>query len=298
MTLRLKADFFADWNAHLRTLLLAQGWSNAEVEEIPDADVAARFFDASRRKIAVRPRAVELADDFSCPPDHQAGWDALHAKIRDGLDLNPHLSLQHASLHNLDGLLAEWGVHHFHLGVGPHLRNPAFTERTRPVVFGLVTDSTFHAINVFSHGRGYQPFTDNSVLESIHRNWPNLIEKYRAKAVTGEAWTPEQRKHLRSSNANVVSKVADGTAYIPIAGGVMASGVSAEAMRAADAYFYRIRRLQGQVESKLNTEILPALRLNGYSDAPEVHATLQVTEAGDLQVYIPKYDVIVRTEAG
>lgn len=292
MTPWLNMDFIADWIAHLRTLLLAQGWPAAEVEALRDDDVPAHYYDATRRQIAEVPRDIRLADDFSCPPDHQDGWEALQDKIRFGHDLNPHRSVRHASLHNPDGLLGEWGIHHFHLGVGPYRNDPAFVQRTGPILFGLVTDDTFYAIGVFAHGTG--AFTDNDVLETIHRNWPDVIARYRVNGVSGEAWSPEQRKRLRSAHANVLSRVADGTVYAPTAGGVMASGMNAEAMRAADFWYYRLRAIQDEVQTKLETEILPSLQLNGYVDAPEVEARLQASDTGELQVFFPAYDVIVR----
>lgn len=170
--------------------------------------------------------------------------------------------------------------------------DPAFVKRSGPLLFALVTRHTLYAIGIFAHGPG--AFADNGVLETIHRNWPELIEKYRVNRVSGEAWSPEQRKRLRSANANVLSKVADGTVYAPTGGSVMASGMNAEAMRTADFWFYRLRVIQDDVQSKLESEVLPSLRLNGYVDAPDVEARLQVGDAGGLQVFFPAYDVIVR----
>ena len=288
----LKADFIADWIAHLRILLGTQGWSATDVAGLADNDVPAHYFDAAGRRIAAVPRAIVFADVFSCPPQNQAGWDALQEKIRSGQDLNPHLSVRHASLLNPDGLLAEWGIHHFHLGVRPHPKKLGFVERSGPTVFGLVSDHTFYALGVFPHGS----FADNDILEAVHRNWPELIARYKVNGVTGEAWTREQRTNFRRSNANVMSVVADGTVYMPTTGGVMASGMNAEAMRAGDFWYYRLRAVQEDVQSKLEAEILPSLRANGYTDAPEVEARLRFAAPGELQAFFPDYDVIVRIQ--
>lgn len=290
----LKANFIADWIAYLRTLLAAQGWSADEVAGLADDDVPAHYFDAARRRIAAVPRAIVLADNFSCPPQNQAGWDALRQKIRAGQDLNPHLSLRHASLLNPDGLLAEWGAHHFHLGVAPHPTQPGFIERSGPLLFGLVASDTFYAIGIFGHGA--RSFADSDILEIIHRNWPDLIARYKANGVTGGAWTEEQRTNLRRANANVMSVVSDGTVYMPTTGGVMASGMNAEAMRAADFWYYRLRAIQEDVQTKLEAEILPSLRANGYTDAPEVEARLRFAAPSELQAFFPYYDVIVRIQ--
>jgi hypothetical protein len=208
---RLKANFEADWITHLRSdLVNVQGWPAAEVASLDDRDVRLRYFDAQRRRIAPAPRTTKIADDFVCPPEHQTGWKALQGKVRKGEDINPHLSKRHASLLNPDGLLAEWGVHHFHLGVASDPMQPAYVGRTGPLLYALVTDQTFCAINVYTH----QSFEDSGILESIHRNWPEMISRYRMKRVTGGAWNQAQRRAFRNKNANVFVTTADGTVYM------------------------------------------------------------------------------------
>jgi hypothetical protein len=92
--------------------------------------------------------------------------------VRKGEDLNPHLSLGHASLFNPDGLLAEWGVHHFHLGTEPHPTNPYYVNRSDSTVFALVDDNALCAINVYPHKNHWEGV---AIIESIHRNWPDLV---------------------------------------------------------------------------------------------------------------------------
>jgi hypothetical protein len=126
---RLKANFEADWLLHLRERMIkVQGWSAAQVSALGDGDVCFRYFDALRRRITAVPRAVTVADDFVCPPEHQAGSNELQKKVRKGQDINANLSKRHASLVNLDGIMAEWGVHHFHLGVTVDSKNPVSME--------------------------------------------------------------------------------------------------------------------------------------------------------------------------
>jgi hypothetical protein len=113
---KLKADFESDWIAHLRGQL-ARVWGAAEVERLLDRDVPNYYFETFRRRLARRERVIKIADNFQCPWEAEAGWRVLQNKVRQGDDLNPHLSRRHASLANNDGLLAEWGVYHFHLGL-------------------------------------------------------------------------------------------------------------------------------------------------------------------------------------
>jgi hypothetical protein len=128
-----------------------------------------------------------------------------------------------------------------------------------------VNDQTFCAINLYSH----QDFEDTSVLEIIHSNWPDLISRYRVRGVTAGSWSAAEKRAFRMKNGNVLTAVADGTVYMPISGGVMASGVSAEAVRLADFGRDRIRALQTSFELKL-PELLPALAKHGYTGEDEV----------------------------
>jgi hypothetical protein len=115
-----------------------QGWETSEVERINDRDICTYFFESLRRRIAPQARALKIADDFQCPVAEEPGWKDLQDKVRKGEDINPHLSDRHASLFNKDGLLAEWGVHHFHLGTEPNSKKPSYVKRTGPLVYALV----------------------------------------------------------------------------------------------------------------------------------------------------------------
>jgi hypothetical protein len=230
---------------------------------------------------------VKIADEFNCPAGDLAGWKALQQKVLNGEDLNPHLSKRHASLFNNDGLLAEWGVHHFHLGTGPDRNDPSFVRRTGPLVFALVDDEVFCAINVFAHG---DSFEDVAIVECLHRNWPEMIRRYRGKGVTGATLDKTQRRAIRGKNGNVLVAVKDGTVYMPIGGGVAASGVKMESVICADKWHIEIQSLEGRFENQLG-ELMPILEQCGYGGEDEVEAELKITETG-YQVLFPKYGIL------
>lgn len=176
-------------------MIQVQGWEATEVGRLDDRDVRNYFFEARHRRLAPHARVLKIADDFQCALSEEAGWKALQDKVRKGEDLNPHLSKGHASLFNNDGLLAEWGVHHFHLGTKPDRCNRNFVKRTRWQVFALVDDNTFCAINVYPHGPDERHFEEVGIIESIHRNWPDIISAYRLNA-TAETGTKRKGRHL------------------------------------------------------------------------------------------------------
>src|SRR5690242_456530 len=101
---KLKADFWADWIAALRDRMVRlQGWDAIEVQGLDEKSVPAHYFESSRRRLALRPRILEIADDFRCPLDMSEGWSYFQDKVVKGVDLNSHLSLGHASMRNPDG---------------------------------------------------------------------------------------------------------------------------------------------------------------------------------------------------
>src|ERR1700760_855441 len=137
----LVADFRADLQAMARQHLTAD-WGTA-VAAISDEDILIAYFDALRRRPAMRPRKIWIADDFACPPGYRAGWEQLQKKVIGGGDFGPHLSKGHARLGTLDGLLNEWNVHHLHLGTAPSPRDPYLIERSGPVLFARITGDDF-----------------------------------------------------------------------------------------------------------------------------------------------------------
>lgn len=284
---RLKANFVADWVAHLRQDLVgSQQWSACEIAGLSDSDVPVRYFDAQRRRIALAPRTIRVADDFICPPEQDAAWKALQEKIVRGEDINPHRSTRHASLYNSDGLLSEWGVHHFHLGTAPHPKHVDFVSRTGPLVYAFVTDRAFCAINVYTH----QSFEDSAILESIHRNWPELISRYRAKGVTGGEWSKEQRKAFRRKRANVMTRTKDGTVYMGIGIGTTAAGINLEAIKQADYWQDWWQTFQETFEKQSFPKLLPRLEQQGLAGEEEVEAELKLSRDG-VQVFFPKYQL-------
>jgi hypothetical protein len=284
---KLKANFLSDWITHQRThMIQIQGWDASKIECLEDRDISIYFFESLRRRLAPQTRVLKIANDFQCPLSEEAGWKALQDKVGKGEDLNPHLSYRHASLFNNDGLLAEWGVHHFHLGTAPDLKNPSYAKRTGSLVYALIDDNTFYAINVYTH----KNFEDISVIESIHRNWPNMISAYRMKGVTAETLDKTQRRTIRKKNTNVFVSTADGTVYMSVGGGVMASGVKFESVMRADKWRDEIQSLQARTEKQLD-ELMPTFEQRGYAGENEIEAQLKITETG-YQVFFRKYAVL------
>jgi len=281
----LVADFRADLQAMARQYLTSD-WG-AEVAQISDDDVLIAYFDALRRRPAVRPRKIWISDDFACPPEYQTGWEQLQRKIIGGEDLRPHLSKGHARLTTLDGLLNEWGVHHLHLGTTPSSRDASLVERSGLVLFARIMPDDFYAVNVYAHGAWEQ----TSILESLHRNWPDTIKSYRLRGIRGEPLTEAQRRNLRKVNMQTATTTVDGTVYMAIGGGVASSGTSAEAVRRADMLWSDAEQLQIAVQEQLE-KFLPSLQTGGYAGQAGIEATLVAITPDAFQVAFPEYGVL------
>jgi hypothetical protein len=281
--LQLKADFESDWRSELRRRLTAT-WG-PEVAGIKDGDIPIYYFESLLRIIVRQPRKLRIASDFRCPPQDQEGWKVLQQKVITGEDLNAHLSTHHGSLLNFDGLLAEWGVHHFHLGTGLHPSNPRYVDRSGSLVFALLDDQAFYAINVYRHG----DWERSSILERLHANWPNKIRKYRLNHVAGEDLQEGERRAVRKKRLQAAFRTSDGTVYGSLGGPFSRSGVKMESVRNADIWAAQIRALQTSLEDRLN-ELLPIFKQRGYNNEVLVEAELNITGEG-YAAFFPKYRV-------
>jgi hypothetical protein len=140
-------------------------------------------------------------------------------------------------------MLNDWGIHHLHLGpigAGPGSR----AGRTGPLLFVFVREDRLYFLDVLLHGKGQRPWTRRDLVEVIHSNWPDAIRRYRINAVGATQLSDEQVANLRSKNATMVVEMRDSTVYVPLGGGYMSSGISAQALTNADWFCATIDEFQ------------------------------------------------------
>jgi len=222
----LTLDFYGDYIASIKMTLSGLGYAPADDAE--PQTVAFRYYNLFRRLVEPRPRKIEIAPALSSPSKHRPGFEEVQRKIRDGVDLRPHLSTRLADLDYDDSMLNDWGIHHLHLGMG--VMANGFANRTGPLLFARFERDAAYLLAIAAHGA----WTNTDFIECLHTNWPDVIASSRARGFSPDAITATQRANLRRKHANATVTTKDGTTYLPLGGGQMSSGVAMQVVVAAD----------------------------------------------------------------
>ncbi|HIF9534263.1 TPA: hypothetical protein ACX6S0_002622, partial [Photobacterium damselae] len=174
-------------------------------------------------------------------------------------------------------------IHHFHLG---ETMEGNFIKRTGPLLFALLVDNKFYAIGIFDHGS----WADQDLVEIIHRNWPNVIDKYQIKGIVSSSpLTEQERLYLRKVNGNSFVTVQDGTTYAPIGAGVVSAGFNVQAVISKDRQRAFLRSLEEHLESQLEN-LRDVFERQGYNGELELEARLDITES-EYKAVFPKYKI-------
>lgn len=243
---RIEADFVSDlcgiWLRDLRKAgyRIPSGTRFRSVGEL--------YFNALRRLIPPRVRNVVWSGELKARELGEAHFEAIErisAASNRGENLGPFLSKSLLDPSFNDGLLNDWGIHHFHLG------DPApegeFVARTRELLFVYVSETTLYLIELLDH----QAFSCNELFEVLHGNWPDLIRPFRMEGFEfSSSVSPSERAMLRKAGFELFTQTSDGTVYAGPGGGQMFSGLSFEARRMADAACRRANAIQRFLEQQ------------------------------------------------
>ncbi len=175
------------------------------------------YFDFESRLIEDKPRIVKIPSGFVCPSRLKKGRDALLEKVRNGKNLFPHLSRQIFDANFMDGMLFDWGVQHFHLGLTPDKKRPKLIEGTKEVLYAIVKDDTFYAIAIEDHGH----WASKDLLRIVRDNFPEIIKPFKIEGILALSQTFSEKEHiqLRNSGVNTINEL-DGEFYFSPGGGI------------------------------------------------------------------------------
>lgn len=268
-----RMDFFADWHAIMRQWLSALGVDLSDA--VTNEKAGIRYFEVRWRLLQPRfRRTVRRARSLRCPAALQTGLDEVARKLECGEELLPHMSRGPVETrYAQDATLYDWGLHHFHLGLGPHPADPRFAERTRDVLFAHVTSGTAYLIDVKEHGRGVPPpWTDAQLIEILNREFPNLMIP--AGVPMDRDLTPQERRTARSSGLISLTKTSDARVHFPLGGGVSTAGTSNRALerydRMADTVVGWERAVWRELE-RMRSSLPPGVR---FGNPPEFKLNL------------------------
>lgn len=181
------------------------------------------YYNFRVRLINNRPRQVKIPNGFSCPEEHQAGLDALFNKVTRGDSLFPHLSRQIFKPEFLDGMLFDWGIQHFHLGLTPDNKQPKLVQGFSKVLYAIVLDDCFYALKIDDHGH----WANEELLRIVLNNFPEIIEPYRANDIVSidPIIDESDRNALRKAKMSAMTKIDD-KFYCSPGGGINSDGTS------------------------------------------------------------------------
>lgn len=188
------------------------------------------FYDllnVETRLILNKKREVHLSKNLVCPPEHRSGFERLISKMKRGLDVNHYLSKGIYNTKKNDGMLLDFGLHHFHLGEGVTLDKSgnSFAERTGPLLVAMVKPDDVYCLGIFSHDENL--WVDTNLIKLIHTEWPGALSHGHSR-ISDIKPDPDSidRKEFRKLGLNSSVKVDDGVYYNLLGGGFNAAGGS------------------------------------------------------------------------
>ena len=215
-------------------------------------DAVITWFNYSLRRIPAQPRKLVSNASLVCPPDLSQGWAMLQQEIAKGADLTPRLSRKIENADYNDGMLYDWGLHHFHLGTKPDANHPRLIEGTCIVLVAHVTSSEFYPIDFATHGQ----WGDISILKKAISTFPSIFECFHLKGVTDIAGPcpclSEDIVRMRKQGWNSFVKV-NGKVYTPFGMGMTMAGTSVKATMALATCRHQLQHYEKTLHDELDT---------------------------------------------
>ena len=240
----VEIELYGDLVALFRSELARLGYVGAH--EPDDRNLPRIYFDVCKRLVSPNRRKIHKAKGFSCPKEFRNALVKIERKIKIGDSILPYLSTRIRDLHYNDAMLNDWGIHHLHLG--DTLENNGFISRTGPLLYCRFESDDVYFVNILPHGN----WTTQTLLTTIHENWPEILERRRVRGVKGSRLSDEEIKELRRKNCNYVLELADGKSYAPLGGGTVGSGSNAFSVMEAIQFRELIRAQQDLIVGNID----------------------------------------------
>jgi hypothetical protein len=222
------SDFWADYAGQFKQMLLRRGVSVTGTET--DDQIVLAYFNRLVRNVAAAPRVVHLPQGFSIPRQfqtHEGAIATIKQEIETGVDLTPRMSRKVQRWDYVDGMLADFGIQHLHLGTTRDA--DGFYAQGAALLYVRFDDANAYFLVVAGHGE----WANVDLIEIIHASWPASIERYRWEGAIAVGFniSAADRTQARNAGIDVQIKMKDGTIYMPLGGGFSTSGHSTAASR-------------------------------------------------------------------
>ncbi|MDE0221110.1 MAG: hypothetical protein OXJ90_17715 [Spirochaetaceae bacterium] len=225
--MEMQFNIIGDYAQILRERLRIRRYEECSIDSIKDDyNLVLAYFGALRRMVSMVKRTVFKANGFMCPQEYVSALAEIERKIERGENINPYLSRKLRNLCANDELLNDWGIQHLHLGISviTKKKNRGFIEGTPKLLFAYFDDQSAYFIVIGDH----DSFGEAELLQILHDNWPEVLEKSKnpnIRSVAPDHLTSKQRDQMRRAGYNMGANVMrDGTAYVMVGGGIMSSG--------------------------------------------------------------------------
>ena len=201
---------------------------------MPLSRLVVRYFEMNTRLIQPAPRRVHFSDQIHTSLGkllQRGAGDAREAVCRlcqhfaKGDNVNAFLSNKIRDVPSWDGLLWQYGMHHFHLR--SEMGKDGFVKRSNHLLFAIVAPLDVYFVDVRRHPKKHDgvEWVRQELIRIVHSNWPKLTESNVLHGIHGAEWTDEDMHALRQKNLNYTVDI-DGETIAPLGGGIAGDGSS------------------------------------------------------------------------
>lgn len=197
----------------------ALGSQNPLPDEIID-QLVAKYYNFVTRVPEKVCRTVRVCKSVTCPPDLKSGFELLKSELEQGRDLLPRMSRKAKDLDCCDGMLNDWNIQHFHLGVGMDSTHPGLIQGTSGIAYVYMTGTDAYVIAIGSHGK----WASQKLLEDLLESYPAALNDWKTPFIDVSYELDEaQRLKVRACHVNSMIKI-NGIVYMNPNGGEMMDG--------------------------------------------------------------------------
>ena len=189
----------------------------------------------------------------SLSQDISDGIDSVQEKLRQGVDVTPHMSKGILDGSFTDHLLSDWGIYHLHLGLS---MEGNFIKRTKEVLFVFIHESQAYFIDVRDHGRDGEKhvFAQFDLLKTLADEFPKVIQRFEFRDFTNISpiiTDPAEIIKYRKDGVEIYHKIND-KIYAPMGGGITTASTSTQAQIETDRLLYFVNGLEEYVNESRN----------------------------------------------